>query len=434
MATATKSGRSWTAYWEGILTTSGSRPPKAATLYGQEGAKFLHAGGSTAERERGGFTWAAVWEIGRDANDVPVTVKHGGFATQQEAVTFAQGQRENIRSGSYVPLEKLTVHGYLEAWLTDYATPNTRARTVHGYRGILTRYVLPALGDVGDVELQQLSFDHIQGLYSILIGRVLSPQTVLHTHRVLKKTLQWAVKARKLTRNTADDVTPPRASRKELTILRPADVDRLLTAVEDTDFGPVVLVALYTTLRRSELCGLRWCDTNLDTATLSLIQTVQRVPGIGLVPQATKSHRSRRRVSLSSETVTMLRRVRSAQMEQCLAAGVPWQDTLPVFGVMEARDGVLVVRPIAPDFVSQKFHRLIRKPGVTGLRFHDLRHAHASYMLAQGVHPRIVAERLGHADVSTTLNVYSHILPGLQEQAAQDFEATIQKARLTRGG
>ena len=158
------------------------------------------------------------------------------------------------------------------------------------------------------------------------------------------------------------------------------------------------------------------------------------MPGAGLLPHATKSHRSRRRVALSGDVVALLRRVRATQMEKCLEVGLAWQDTMPVFGRLTVKDGVFTMYPANPDILSRKFHSIVTALGLDGLRLHDLRHAHASFMLLQGVHPSIVAERLGHANVSTTLNVYSHVLPGLQEQAAQAFEETMQKARLPRGG
>ncbi|MCX6023444.1 MAG: tyrosine-type recombinase/integrase [Chloroflexi bacterium] len=122
-------------------------------------------------------------------------------------------------------------------------------------------------------------------------------------------------------------------------------------------------------------------------------------------------------MALSLEVAALLRRVRSPQMEQCLAAGIPWQDTLPAFGVLESTGENLTLRPIRPDLVSQRLHRIIKTRGLDGLRLHDLRHAHASYMLAQGVHPSMVTERLGRADVSMVLKVRAHVPPGFWEQA-----------------
>ena len=198
-------------------------------------------------------------------------------------------------------------------------------------------------------------------------------------------------------------------------------VARLLAASEATPYRDLFSVAIYTGLRRSELLGLRWTDVDLDRGRLSVVAGLHRLTGKGLVLLPTKTARSRRSVSVGAEALDTLRHVRMQQLENRLAAGPAWHDTGFVF---TKGDG----SPIDPEKVTHAFARVARGAGLTGVRFHDLRHTHASLMLQAGVHPKVVSERLGHASVTITLDTYSHVLPGLQEDATARFSEVLATA------
>ena len=376
-------------------------------------------------RKRGQDTWALVVDLGRD----PQTDKrrqqwHTVKGTKKDAERELRDLLHRIETGGYVQPAHLTMGAFLEQWLADYAATNTGPRTVENYRGYIRRYLLPHLGSV---PLEKLTPQQVQGIYAQMLGRGLSARTVLHAHRVLSEALAHAVKWGLVARNVANAVDPPKPQRKEMSTLDSEGVARFVRAAQKSPYLALFTLAIYTGLRRSELVGLRWQDVDLAGGALSVTQTLQRVHGQGLLMLQPKTARSRRRVALSPEVVALLRAHRARQAELRLAVGPVWQEGGWVF---TRPDG----RPLDPDEVTHAFARTIKAAGIAGVRLHDLRHTHASLMLAQGVHPKIVSERLGHASITITLDTYSHVLPGLQEAAALAFEVGLKPADVAAAG
>lgn len=172
-----------------------------------------------------------------------------------------------------------------------------------------------------------------------------------------------------------------------------------------------------TGARRGELLGLTWQDVDLDAGMLRIRQAANWLPGRGFVLSQPKTHRSRRPIALAAPTVDVLKEHRRRQVEQRLAFG-GWPDHDLVF--TNETGG-----PLDPANLRRAWLDVVRTAGVGHVRLHDLRHACATLMLTQGVHPRVVAERLGHADTATTMNIYSHVLPHLQEEAAIGLERLL---------
>ena len=156
----------------------------------------------------------------------------------------------------------------------------------------------------------------------------------------------------------------------------------------------------------------------MDNVSLHVHRALQRMNGRCLVVSQPKTQKSRRAIALGTSTVDVVRGVRKKQLERRLSAGPVWNDQDFVF---TQADG----KPLHPDKVSNEFHRIVKENKLPHLTLHGLRHAHATLMLSAGVHPKVVSERLGHSNVSITLDVYSHLLPGLQEAAAQAVDDTL---------
>lgn len=168
-------------------------------------------------------------------------------------------------------------------------------------------------------------------------------------------------------------------------------------------------------MRRSELLGLQWKDVELGDGRLRVQRTLQRMNGKGLVVSEPKTQKSRRAIPLGRSAAELIRKIRTRQLEIRLATGPLWNDQDFVF---TQPDG----KPLHPDKVSNEFRQIVVTAGLPHLTFHGLRHAHATLMLSAGTHPKVVSERLGHSNISITLDTYSHLLPGLQEAAAQAVE------------
>ncbi len=374
--------------------------------------------GHLVKRSKG--SWTIVLSLGRD----PQT---GKTKQQWQSVKGTKAQAEKVLAdllhrldtGGLVKPSKLTVGTFLHQWLKDYAEVNTSPRTYERYEEIVRVHLTPALGVTPLLSLQP---QHIQAYYSQALnsGRRdgkggLSALTVYKHHRVLFEALKYAVKHGMLTRNVAEAVDAPRAEHKEMTIIGVDGVNSLLEAAKGTSYYSLFYTAIYTGLRRSELLGLRWQHVDLDMATLSVVETLHQRRDGGYFTKQPKSKKGRRSVAMSPALSVMLRTHKEEQEAFCEEIGTQIQATDLVFSHPDGS-------PIRPGSVTRAFKELSKAVGLNGLRFHDLRHTHATLMLQQGIHPKIVSERLGHSSIGITLDTYSHVLPGLQEAAAKRFE------------
>ncbi|MEO6025580.1 MAG: site-specific integrase [Candidatus Binatia bacterium] len=326
-----------------------------------------------------------------------------------------------VHEGNYVAAGRLTVAEFLKKWLADYAKQTVAARTSERYAELLRLHVVPTLGQH---QLSKLEPLHIQHLYSTLLesGRRdgkggLSPQTVVHCHRVLRKALKHAVKWQLLIRNPAEAVDPPRVDHREMTTLDEEEVAGLFEAVRGTRLELPVVLAVSTGLRRGELLALRWRDVDLEKATLAVRQSIEQTKN-GLAFKEPKTRRGRRVVALPNVTVEALRRHRTDQAKRRLSLGSAYKDQ----GLVLTRlDG----RPMDPAETSKAFARVIARNGLRRHSLHSLRHTHATLLLRANVHPKVVSERLGHATIGITLDTYSHVLPDMQEAAAKKLDGVL---------
>ncbi|MDA1127251.1 MAG: site-specific integrase [Chloroflexi bacterium] len=369
--------------------------------------------GSIRQRTKG--TWQLRYDAPPDGTGRRKFVSETVKGNKKDAERVLRERLAAIENGGYVAREKETVSQFLNRWLQTYAATNTTLRTQEGYRGNIQRYIAPA---IGSVELQKLTPQHIQKMYAGLLERGLGNRTVLHVHRVLRKALQDGVKWGLLVRNVADAATSPRPENKEMEMWDTETISRFIDTIEGHRFRDFYLLALLTGMRRSELCGLKWDNVDLVAGRLSVVSTLQRIIGKGLVEGQPKTRRSRRSIALSPQAVDVLHAMRGQQMEYQLAAGPLWQSTGYVLTQVDGR-------PMNPIKVTQEFTALVRKAGLPHLTLHGLRHAHATLLLTAGVHPKVVSERLGHSNIAITMDTYSHVMPGLQEEAVLGLDALV---------
>lgn len=362
--------------------------------------------GSLEQRSPG--SWRLRYDGPPDVTGKRKQVTETARGTRKEAERVLRERLAAMENGDYVPMQRETVAQFMERWLATYAATNTTLRTWHGYRGYVARYIVPT---IGHVPLQGLTARHIQAVYADMLERSLSATTVVQLHRILREALSHAVKWGILTRNIADATTPPRLQRKQLEMWDVDTIHRFLKAAKGSRFRDLYHLAILTGMRRSELTRLQWQTVDLTGGKLSVVKTLQRITGHGLVEGQPKTVKSRRSIALSPEAVNLLHAIRGRQIEQRLSAGDAWQNTGYAF---TQPDGT----PVAPDMISKDFCAIVRKAGLPYLTFHGLRHAHATLLLTAGVHPKVVSERLGHSNIAITMDTYSHVLPGLQEQAA----------------
>ena len=277
------------------------------------------------------------------------------------------------------------------------------------------RYIKPKLGHLVLTKLQPT---HIQELLGEMSARGLSTRTVGQCRTVLRNALGRAVQWGLIARNPADATSPPRSKAKEMNTLAPEEVERLLAVAQESPYYPAIFTALWTGMRRSELLGLRWRDLDLVLGSISVSQVTHRLPGARTVYEDPKSRMGKRYISMPpSLTLTLSRhRERQAALRESVGLGLELDDL-----VFTWPDG----RPMLPNSLTHAFSKMAAKASLADAHLHSLRHTHASLMLREGVSPKVVQERLGHANIGITMDTYSHVMPGLQEAAAEKFEKAL---------
>lgn len=310
-----------------------------------------------------------------------------------------------------------------DRWLPHVRT-RTRARTSARYEELLRRHVLPR---VGSIPLGKIRRDQVRAVIDGMLADGLAPTTALHGYRVLSEALADAVRWGLIAVNPAQAIRPPRPDRPRLEVPDAAGVTRILAAAEGDRLHAALVVAATTGLRRGEVLALTWRPAegvDLEAGLARVTATLQRVRG-ELRTFEPKTDRSRRTVALPAFTVATLRPHRRAQAERRLLAGEAWQDRGLVF---DRGDG----GPVDPAELSIALKRAAKRAGLPRTRLHDLRHAFATTLLAAGIHPKVASEALGHASVGFTMDVYSHVLPTMQEEAARAIQAALGGAMAVR--
>jgi len=311
----------------------------------------------------------------------------------------------SLEKGIYTPPGRLTVAEHLRNWLEGYVKTSCGMRTLDGYQSIVECHLIPALGQL---QLKHLHPQVIQAYYGKACER-LSARTVHKHHRLLSQALKYAVRQGYLGRNPCDLVDPPSWKGKTMRTLTPSEVEVLFDTAKDSYYYPVYYTAVSTGLRQAELLGLRWRDVDLDMLSISVAQVLYKRRGVCQFKEPKTSH-SRRRVAMTPKLALFLREYRAERerLYQQLGKELTLDDL--VFTSVAGK-------PIDPCVLTHAFTRMARQAGLEGVRFHDLRHTFASLMLLRGAKPKVISEALGHSSVAFTMDVYSHIIEGMQEDA-----------------
>ncbi|ACX51189.1 integrase family protein [Ammonifex degensii KC4] len=368
-----------------------------------------------------GVYYDVVFDIGRD----PVTGKRKqkwlrGFRTKKEAEAALAQAIAEVERGTYIDPEKVTLAEYLKEWHAA-RKHKLSLRTWERYGQLIEHWLIPHLGGI---PLRKLSPVHLEKFISAMLeadrldgkGKI-SPTTVRHAALVLNKALRDAVKKRLIPYNPMEAVDKPRKARKEPPALKEGELRRLMSAAEGTYLYAPITLAVYTGARLGEILGLRWRDVDFEAGCIFILQALKRNLKGELYFDEPKTPRSRRRIEIGPACLAALRKQKKLQAEWKLKAGSAWQET----GLVCTReDG----SPIDPHAFSSAFRKLASKLGIDA-NFHALRHTHATMLLKAGVHLKIVSERLGHASVAITGDLYSHVLPGMQGGAAQLVEEEL---------
>ncbi|MDA1128988.1 MAG: tyrosine-type recombinase/integrase [Chloroflexi bacterium] len=380
--------------------------------------KSRYGGGSITKLPSG--SWIVKWYGPADQDGNRKRLAHTVKSSKGAANKKLRELQSAVDDGTHVDKSKVTVKEFAATWMETYVATNCTLRTAKGYQGNIDRYIIPYIGKVA---VQNLATTQIQGIYAVLLERGLSHTTVLHTHRVLKQILGYAVKSNPpvIAKNPADAATPPKREKKQMAMWDVPTIHRFLDESKGTRYGHIFDFAINTGMRRSEICGLRWYAVDLVAGRLEVVATLQQIRGHGLVTGAPKTKKSRRNLTLSSDTVALLQAVQGAQILAKDDAGPLWQNTGYVFAQANGS-------PVLPDSLTAGFAALVKELELPHLSFHGLRHGNATLALLAGINPKIVSEALGHSSVTITLDTYSHVLPNMQDGMANAVATLLKRS------
>ena len=369
--------------------------------------------------KRGDKTWLVRIFMGRDGKGKRQYLNKTLRGTKKDAETYLSKTLTEISSGTFIEASPTTIDAYLEKWLKTAARPRLRDNTYREYGGLIDRYIKPVLGDKRLSDLRPLD---VQAFYSSLSERGLSPRTIRFTHSVLASAFKQAVRWRMLAHNPCDSVELPRKAGKEMQSLTPAEATCFLKEAASDRWFALFVLALATGLRPSEYFGLKWSDVDLEHGLV----TVQR----SLIWRSYKSGdwyfgepktpRSRRRIPLPASVVRALSEHRRRQAEERLKAGPAYQNLDLVFATGEGQPLIRL------NVIQKHFKPILKRAKLPEtLRLYDLRHTCATLLLAANENPKVVSERLGHSSITLTMDIYSHVLPDMQQEASEKLEKML---------
>ena len=339
---------------------------------------------------------------------------------ESDAIDALRKLHRRADRGDVAKKERLTVELFLSRWIADAVRTTVRPATLRSYTGVIRNHVVPV---IGTVQLARLSSMNVQHMMAQLETKGISPRTRELTLVVLRAALDKAAAWNLVDRNVAarGRVEKPRVARSEMSVWTPVQVLAFLEAARGDRLASLYFLALSSGMRQGELFALRWEDVDLDGGTIAVEHTLEPTSRSLAEP---KSRRGRRLIELPPSTITELREHRKGLLEEGHPHGYVFPDRTgrPLRGSNVLRRSFIPLVALADATARAEAADYWESPGVPLIRFHDLRHTAATLMLAAGVHPKIVQERLGHATIAITLDTYSHVLPSMQRDAALAIE------------
>ncbi|MEN9406606.1 MAG: Brevibacillus phage Abouo [Bacillota bacterium] len=377
--------------------------------------------------KRGPNSYRLVIEIGYDADGKRIkkskTVK---VTTKREAKKALAQFIAEYESGQYIEPEKMTFATFVTKWEEKYAKKHLSPVTLTTYKHQLKNHILPALGHL---PLAMIKPMHIVDFINCLeedgkrkdgeMGR-LSSASILHVYRVMRDVFKRAVEWRLIKENIISYVKRPKITdQKQIEVYNEEEVAKLLLALERElpHWRIMITLSITTGMRRGELLALEWKHVDLEHGIIEIKQSLSHIKGKTMIKEP-KTKKSTRKVAIPSALIPTIKKYYlQCRLERELYD--QW-DSKPFF-VFSSQNGKTFYYTVPSTWLK----RFFKRTGLRAIRFHDLRHTSATLLINQGVHAKIIAERLGHADISTTMNIYGHALQSADQSAADKLNTLL---------
>lgn len=379
--------------------------------------------------ERGKGRWRLNVNCGANEDGSRKVIRETVKAKDRDAALKKLGLFiKKVENGEYIERSKQTFKIFVEKWLKTYAEKNLAPKTLYRYKQLLDSRILPALGHI---KIDKIKPVHLIEFYANLTedgiredGREggLSERTILHHHRLISGILQDAVEWQVIASNPASRVSPPKVHKKHGKFYNEEQTKALMAAVETekVKHKALIYLAVFCGLRCGEIMGLDWQDVDFKNSLLTIRQAGQYIPGQGTFTKEPKNESSQRVISMPLRVLNILSQHKAEQDDTKKELDNLWHGSDRVF---TTRDG----KPAHPEWPSQWFPKFLKRKKLPPLPFHGLRHTAATIMISQGADVRNLSSRLGHANTSTTLNIYSHALKSVDRDIAEKTDAYIEK-------
>lgn len=355
--------------------------------------------------------YQAALSIGRDANGKLQRRVTSG-KTKEEVKNGLHKLIMERHSGMLMPTAQLTVSAFCDKWLSNKEQAGeVKPLTLRSYRDTVRLYLTHTLGSK---KLEALTALHVQGMLDQLAAEGKSVMTRRYSLSVLKMALNQAVAWNMVPRNVAHGIKPPKAVRLEMRVLSPTEAATFLAAAQSHRLYPAFLLAVMTGMRRGEILGLQWDAVSFEQGTLSVKRNLVDHRGKAVL-NTPKTAKSQRRIYLPPAVLTALHDHQQRQEQDAARAGEAWQGQPFVFTSE-------VGTHTDPRNFERMYANVLKKSGVSKVRFHDLRHTAASLMIRKGISPKIVADTLGHTNVSFTLDRYTHLYDDQRKDAVLSMD------------
>lgn len=362
--------------------------------------------------KREGNSWYYVFSLGKDSNGKRKQKKKRGFKTKKDAQKALTEAMNSFFKGTYIEPSKTLFQDYLTEWFQTKRR-SIGIQTAQVYEHYLNSRIIPKLGNIAIAELSTL---HIQSYINNLQENGLSSSTVKKNYEIIRNSLEHAIDFGLIQNNVALKVKLPKAERKELMVWDEDEVNRFLQTAKEDRYYIVFYLAVTTGMRQGEILGLRWSDVNLKDGLLSIRQTLSH-DGKTFINGA-KTKASLRTIALSEATIKKLQNHKMISSQEKLAIGPGYLNHNLVISTQ-------IGSPVNPANIRRSFNRLTEVACLPRIRFHDLRHTHASLLLSKGINIKVISERLGHSNIKITLDTYSHVLPTMQKEAMQKLDEMV---------
>ncbi|SFM43927.1 tyrosine-type recombinase/integrase [Salibacterium qingdaonense] len=365
-------------------------------------------------RKRGN-KYAIVVDVGYDDRGKRKQKWFSGYSNKTDAEKDLPGIVAKLQEGSFIEPTKATVSEFLNEWL-KIRQSDLSSNTYDSYCRQVQNHIIPS---IGQIPLSKLRAMHVQRMMGELEKKNLSKTSIHKAYSVLKAALKYAYKTDMIAVNIVDKLDNPKKGEKEMSFWTREEAKLFLERAKNEELYIFFHLALSTGMRPGEILGLKWSDIHPEKKTLHVTRSLTRQMHF----KSPKTSIGKRYITLDDDTVSHLKAHRTKQKEHKMRAGKSYEDNNLVIATK-------LGKPVGHRNVLRTWYRiiqpLVQQEKVKEIRMYDLRHTHASMMLSEGVHSKIVSERLGHASVRTTLDVYSHITPGIQEEAADKIGSILK--------